>query len=79
MLASDPPPPSSGSKHPRLGVLLREAYEKREKDRVKRAGAIGMTMLSGGFCKKAASMVQSFLENNGRVDRLDTEHHFLCC
>lgn len=76
MLASDPPPPSSGSKHPRLGVLLREAYEKREKDRVKRAGAIGMTMLSGGFCKKAASMVQSFLENNGRVDRLDTEHLF---
>lgn len=76
MLASDQPPPCSGSKQSRLGVLFREAYEKREKDRVKRAGAIGMTMLSGGFCKKAASMVQTFLENNGRVDKLDTEYIF---
>jgi hypothetical protein len=74
MLASDPPPPVS--KPSRLGVLLREAHEKRDRDRAKRSGAIGMTMLSGGFCKKAAAMVQSFLDSNGRVDELDTDNLF---
>jgi len=76
MLPSDPPPPTIGSKQSRLAVLSREAHEKRNKDRAKRAGAIGMTMLSGGFCKKAAIAVETFIENHGRVDQLDTEYLF---
>jgi hypothetical protein len=77
MLPSDVPTNATKAKAGDLGAkFVRETYATREEDRKKRLIVSGLTCMSPPCLRRTAEKIRVFLENQGRVDRLDEESLF---
>jgi hypothetical protein len=78
MLPSDVPIYATTAKAGDLGAkFIRETYATREEDRKKRLIVSGLTCMSPACLRRTAEKIRIFLENQGRVDRLDEGPLFL--
>jgi hypothetical protein len=77
MLPSDVPHAAATAKAGDLGAkFVRDTFATREEDRKKRLIVSGLTCMSPACLRRTAEKIRIFLQNQGRVDRLDDEPLF---